>query len=96
MTAQALRKNFFERAEFAANKRQTSCLCSQLIVGMLFSHADGYITVDSDGRGIRQHDPFTWHILGAHFVELVGLDEESVYISQTVNGWFNALTQTQR
>ena len=27
---------------------------------------------------------------------MVGLDEESVYISQTVNGWFNALTQTQR
>lgn len=91
------KKEFFERAEFAAIKDRLHAYVPQLsIVGMLFSHADGYITVDSDGRGIRQHDPFTWHILGAHFVELVGLDEESVYISQTVNGWFNALTQTQR
>lgn len=89
--------DFFKSEKFRSISKKVYTFVPQLsIVGMLFSHADEYITVESDEKGLRQHDPFSWHVSAHHFVEKADRDEQSKIIGETVNGWFSELSNENK
>lgn len=47
------------------------------LVGLLFFHDDTYQVVKSRVRGVYQHNPFTWMIMGASFVRMEELDSKA-------------------
>lgn len=65
------------------------------VVGMLFFNAGSVTVVESDGMGLFQHDPFTWHILGKSFVTKSSLDKASIIFSNTFNEWIENCTTEQ-
>lgn len=48
------------------------------LVGMLFFHENIHEVVKSRARGVFQHNPFTWAVMGAAFVRAEELDSKSV------------------
>jgi len=91
------KEGFFESEKYKSISSRTYTFVPQLsLVGMLFSHADDYVTVESDERGLHQHDPFSWHVSAHHFVEKPDTDEQSKVIGRTVNGWFNELSEENK
>lgn len=89
--------SFFKTDCFLEIRSRVFTFVPQLsVIGMLFSHPEDFVTVESDQKGIMQHDPFSWHVSAHHFVERPDTDEESKIISRTVNGWFNELDIKQK
>ena len=66
------------------------------IVGMLLDHEEGYTVVESSESGIMQHDPLSWHVVGAHFICLESITKRSQFIDQTVKTWLKELNMEQR
>lgn len=66
------------------------------MVGMIFQYQEEYQVVDSAHKGILQHDPYSWEVLGTRFVYLDGIDESSRILNQAVMEWLNGLTIEQR
>lgn len=66
------------------------------VIGMLLEHEEGYTVVQSSQKGIMQHDPYSWEIIGKDFVRLEELSEESRLLDKTVKAWLNDLTEEQR
>lgn len=66
------------------------------VIGMLLEHEEAYIVIRSSQKGIMQHDPYSWEIIGKDFVRLEELTEESRLLDQTVKTWLNELPEKQR
>lgn len=66
------------------------------VVGRLLEHDTNYLVVESDGRGLLQHDSFTWHVSGDHFVTKPALSQESVMIDLSLKKWMNGMDQAKR
>lgn len=91
------RKEFFESNEYlSVREKITVCKPQLSIVGMLFESDSNFISVECDGKGVFQHDPFNWHTSPLSFVALTDLDDESRLISKAINGWFSELNDEQK
>ena len=91
------KEEFFLSDEYKSIKNIEHTYVPELsIVGMLFSHADGYITVESDAKGINQHDGLSWHTNALHFEEQADTNDQSKFIGKTINEWINNLTIEER
>lgn len=66
------------------------------IVGMLFEHFGNFTVIESDDRGIMQHDPFSWHVMPLGFVTLPGLTKETLFFHQMFNTWVSSLAMDKR
>ncbi|MDD3394109.1 MAG: DUF2974 domain-containing protein [Anaerotignum sp.] len=66
------------------------------VIGMLLSHQGGYTVVRSAEKGLLQHDPYSWEILGADFVRLEDVSKESKFWDKTLKSWLNSLSQQKR
>lgn len=66
------------------------------VIGMLLEHEEEYVVIRSSQKGIMQHDPYSWEILGKGFVQLEALSEESRLLDRTVKAWLNDLPEEQR
>lgn len=66
------------------------------VVGMLLEHGEEYITVNSNGMGLMQHNAFFWEVKGIHFVYEKGLTKGSKNFNKTVRLWLNQLSMEQR
>lgn len=66
------------------------------VIGMLLSHQGGYTVVRSSEKGLLQHDPYSWDILGADFVRLEAVSKESQFWDKTLKNWLNSLSQQKR
>ncbi|MGN1231379.1 MAG: DUF2974 domain-containing protein, partial [Anaerotignum sp.] len=66
------------------------------VIGMLLEHEEEYVVIRSSQKGIMQHDPYSWEILGKDFVRLEALSEESRLLDRTVKAWLNDLPEEQR
>lgn len=90
-------KNFFQTGGYKAIQRKIHSYFPRLsIIGMIFEHDATYTTVESDQKGLYQHDPFSWHTLPLGFVEEEDTSKESKIIATTVNNWINELEIEQR
>lgn len=66
------------------------------IVGMLFSNHCTPTVVISDSVSILQHNPFFWHVMGAHFVEAEKNTSSSRIFDDTVDYFLHHCTPEQR
>ncbi|MEG2863930.1 MAG: Mbeg1-like protein [Eggerthellaceae bacterium] len=65
------------------------------LVGMLMeSHAD-YRVIHSGGKGIMQHDPFTWETNGDDFVYLDRIADNARFTSEVLNEWMSSLSPSE-
>lgn len=66
------------------------------IVGMLLQHEEFYQVIQSNQKGILQHDGFSWEVLGPDFNYLTDVDDDSVMVDMTIRKVVNAMTLKQR
>lgn len=66
------------------------------IVGMLLEHVEDYTVVDSDQRGLMQHDGFSWQVMGSQFIHLRQVTEQTALCNQELRVWVHALSVEQR
>jgi len=90
-------EDFFKTDEYLGIRQKIRSFFPQLsIVGMLFCHDTGYTTVESDNKGLYQHDPFSWHTKAVNFVQEEDTTEQSKFIASTVNQWIQELPTEER
>ena len=63
---------------------------------MLLEHEENYEVIKSTQTGLLQHNPFSWEALGARFIHLDSLTEESRRIDRTVKKWVADMTPEER
>ena len=66
------------------------------MVGLLLTHEEPHTVVESDQRGLFQHDLYSWQVLGPDFVRLEEVDEGSRLIDRTLKNWLAGLSKSQR
>jgi len=66
------------------------------VVGMLLEHPENYTVVDSDQRGLLQHDGFSWLVMGDHFLHLREMTRQSRLNDQELRKWLQELSPEQR
>lgn len=89
---------FFSSAGYrAVADRLRTFVPRQSIVGMLFSNAGNYVTVENELKDmVMQHDPFSWQVGPHHFVPSGGLGDESRFVGKTLNEWFRTLSTEEK
>ena len=66
------------------------------VVGMLLEQKGERIVIRSNEKGIMQHEPYSWEMIGADFVKQKELTEKSYFLDSTVTRWMEGLTEEQR
>jgi len=66
------------------------------VVGMLMEHDNDYCVVRSVDKGLWQHVPFGWEILGTAFVRAEEADPDAKVYNQTIRKWLAAMAPNQR
>ncbi len=60
-----------ESERFAKMKNRFDIILPQAsYIGIMFERGEDYSVVQSDGKGLFQHDPFTWKVMGNDLVRL--------------------------
>lgn len=65
------------------------------IVGVLMEH-DQYITILSTSQTVMQHDPFSWVVIGSHFVYDNDRTISGVQFERVINSWMRAMSSQER
>lgn len=90
-------ESIITKPEFQAiSKKLFSFVPQSSIVGMLLEHAEQYTVVESINRGIAQHDPYSWSVLGTDFVYKDTITDTSKFLDTTIKNWLNGLTPQER
>ncbi len=66
------------------------------VVGMLLDHEENYEVVKSNQVGLLQHNGFSWEVLGASFIHLDTVTNESKFIDRTLKKWLSELGREER
>ncbi len=66
------------------------------IIGMLMGHQGEYVVVKSAEKGLLQHDPYSWAVLGGDFVRLESVSIESKFWNKTLKSWLKSFTPEKR
>ena len=66
------------------------------LVGRLFEHRAEVRIVESESRGILQHVPFNWKILGENFVPAESFDTGSELFSDIMKNWIGGLEDGEK
>ena len=61
------------------------------MIGLLLSHRQPDMIVDSTQRGILQHDAISWQVMRGQFVKLTELTGESLRAETEINQWIDAM-----
>lgn len=65
------------------------------IVGVLMEHGD-YTTISSSNPSLLQHDPFSWLVLGTHFLTKDSRSLSGKHFDKTINSWIRSMTPAER
>lgn len=77
------------------NKIQTYVPQSS-VIGMLLNHQEPYTVIQSTQRGVLQHDPYSWKVMGADFIKLEGTSKVSKTLDNTLTEWLAHTSPIQR
>lgn len=78
-------------------KRITRIIPQSSVIGLIFDNiATKTIIVKSDGKGITQHDAFTWHITHNYFVQVDSLDENATKFDEALKKMIGDLNEEDR
>lgn len=62
------------------------------VIGLLLDNAPGYRVVKSNGKGLSQHDPFTWELDGCDLVAQEGVTASAAYVDRVLDVWLGMLS----
>ncbi|MBP1755620.1 MAG: hypothetical protein H6Q59_2018 [Firmicutes bacterium] len=66
------------------------------VVGMLMEHLEDYMVVNSNQKGIMQHNALSWEVLGNHFVYKQVVSKSSIFLNQALRQWLNEISMEER
>ncbi len=66
------------------------------VVGILMESVGKIKIIKSNSVGLRQHEPFTWKIVGKRFMESEEIANSSKRMDRTINTWVENLSIEQR
>ena len=66
------------------------------LVGIMMSCGKEVRAIASSASGLQQHEPYTWQVLGADFVEVERRSGTSVFMDETLDQWLDGLSDSQR
>ncbi len=66
------------------------------LVGILLSGEEKRRIIQSSAKGIHQHHPMTWCVLGTSFVEAESLSSVSMLMNETLERWLDTLSDEER
>ena len=66
------------------------------VIGMLLEHEEPYTIIKSNQIGIMQHDPYSWMVLGANFLQVEQLTADSRFLDRTFKTWLSNMTNEER
>lgn len=66
------------------------------VIGMLLEHEDPYTVIRSKSVGIMQHDPYSWEVMGAGFLPMEDVTENSQFLDATIKAWCAGMTNEER
>ncbi len=69
---------------------------SDSMVGILLENQCDYEIVKTDAKGINQHDPMSWQVLGEKFVPAEKRGEGSKLIDKTMVKWLSEISDDER
>ena len=89
-------RSIAESAEYAAVLPKVQKLLPETsLVGILLTDRESRKVVRSEAKGIKQHDPYTWQVLGPAFVP-ADASFASVFMDETLERWIGGLEDEQR
>lgn len=89
--------DFLKSDEFLRIKLRVERLIPEgSIIGMLLDHAVQPKYIASSQVGVRQHDGFTWQVLGADFVYKKRLNKRAVLLNETLDSWIHNMDDEKR
>lgn len=77
-------------------KKVHSFIPKQSIIGLLMNNNFKSKIVESDAKGINQHDPMSWMVTKNSFDESFELDESSIIIDEAIKTWANGFDYETR
>ena len=66
------------------------------VIGMLLEHEENYTVIQSNQKGLMQHDGLSWEVSCNHFVHLKNITLESQMIDRTIKRFLNELSLEKR
>ena len=66
------------------------------VIGMLLEHEEPYTVIKSSQTGLMQHDPYSWEVLGANFILLDELTDNSLFLDKTFKNWLAGMSNEDR
>ena len=66
------------------------------VIGMLLEHEEPYTIIRSNQIGIMQHDPYSWMVMGANFLQVEQLTADSRFLDRTFKNWLSNMTKEER
>lgn len=79
------------------NRRAVRIVPEFCVIGKLFEpEIDNSIIVKSAGKGLLQHDPFTWGIQYGELMTTDTYDEKSEKLNDLIGRWIESLDQSER
>ncbi len=77
-------------------ERISSIVPKSSVVGMLLEHDEDYTVVDSDQKGLMQHDGFSWQVLGDRFIKLREMTCKTCLTNLGLRDWIHRLPVEKR
>ena len=66
------------------------------VIGMLWERDNNYIVVESDDKGLLQHNPHTWVVQDRELKQLEDVDSYAKYWKRTIERWIEELSFEER
>lgn len=88
-------KNIQGKHDWQAIERVTSFISQGSVFGRLLRHPEKQVVVYSNGKGIWQHDIYTWEIDGDHFVSAEPTRRSNIIDAATTK-WFSKASMSER
>ena len=85
------RRGFLRMAD-----RMESFMPQSSMVGVLLEHKGENKVIHSFAKGTKQHDIYTWSIMGGDFTEEKSLSESGIRISKAINNWMKDMSDEKR
>lgn len=63
---------------------------------MLLEHEEDYEVIKSSQTGIWQHDSLSWEVMGASFIHLDSITDESKFIDRTLKQYLDEMSNEAR
>lgn len=79
-----------------AIKKVITYIPQDSIFGMLLNHEEKYTIVKSVEKGLREHDVYSWQVLGKDFIVLKEITNGSKFIDKTIKDWLKNLDLSTR